>query len=73
MINGTWQVPLPQIVFGPPPWITNGWQLGAIYEVGDCTPLLLRSERTEIRRDPVFRSADGAVLCFLFLSTGVSW
>jgi hypothetical protein len=38
VINGTWEVPSPKSFSGPAAWITNGWQLGAIYKVSDGTP-----------------------------------
>jgi hypothetical protein len=38
VINGTWQVPSPKSFSGSAAWITNGWQLGAIYKVSDGTP-----------------------------------
>jgi hypothetical protein len=38
VINGIWLVPSPKSLSGPATWITNGWQLGAIYKVSDGTP-----------------------------------
>jgi hypothetical protein len=38
VINGIWVVPSPKSLSGPATWITNGWQLGAIYKVSDGTP-----------------------------------
>jgi hypothetical protein len=38
VINGTWQVPSPKSFSGPAAWITNGWQLGAIYRANDGSP-----------------------------------
>jgi hypothetical protein len=38
VINGTWQVPSPKSFSGPAAWVTNGWELGAIYKVSDGTP-----------------------------------
>ncbi len=32
VINGTWQVPSPKSFSGPAAWITNGWELGGIYQ-----------------------------------------
>ena len=38
MINGTWQVPSPKWLPGRAGWITNGWELGAIYKANDGVP-----------------------------------
>jgi hypothetical protein len=38
VINGVWQVPSPKSLSGPATWVTNGWELGAIYKVSDGTP-----------------------------------
>jgi hypothetical protein len=38
VINGTWQVPSPQSLSGPAAWLTNGWELGAIYKASDGVP-----------------------------------
>jgi outer membrane receptor protein involved in Fe transport len=38
VINGTWQVPSPKSFLGPAAWITNGWELGAIYKANDGVP-----------------------------------
>jgi outer membrane receptor protein involved in Fe transport len=34
----TWQVPAPKSLSGPAAWITNGWELGAVYKVSDGVP-----------------------------------
>jgi hypothetical protein len=38
VISGTWQVPSRKSLSGPAAWITNGWELGAIYKVSDGVP-----------------------------------
>ena len=38
VIEGTWLVPSPKSFSGPAAWVTNGWELGAIYKVSDGTP-----------------------------------
>jgi hypothetical protein len=38
VINGTWQVPSLKSVPGRVSWITNGWQIGAIYKANDGPP-----------------------------------
>jgi hypothetical protein len=38
VINGTWQVPSPKSLPGRAGWITNGWELGAIYKASDGVP-----------------------------------
>jgi hypothetical protein len=38
VVNGTWQVPSPKSFSGPAAWITDGWELGAIYKVSDGVP-----------------------------------
>ena len=38
VINGIWQVPSAKSLAGPAAWITNGWQLGAIFTVSDGVP-----------------------------------
>jgi hypothetical protein len=38
VINGTWQVPSPKSLPAFAGWITNGWELGAIYKANDGVP-----------------------------------
>jgi hypothetical protein len=38
VISATWQVPSPKSFSGPAKWITNGWELGAIYKANDGVP-----------------------------------
>ena len=38
VINGTWQIPSPNSFSGPAAWITNGWELGAIFKASDGVP-----------------------------------
>jgi hypothetical protein len=38
VINGTWQVPSRKSLSGPVGWVTNGWELGAIYKASDGVP-----------------------------------
>ena len=38
VISGSWQVPSAKSVSGPAAWVTNGWELGAIYKVSDGVP-----------------------------------
>jgi hypothetical protein len=38
VINGTWQVSSPKSFSGLAGWVTNGWQLGAIYKASDGVP-----------------------------------
>jgi len=38
VISGNWQIPSPRSVSGAAGWITNGWELGAIYKVSDGVP-----------------------------------
>jgi hypothetical protein len=38
VINGTWLIPSPKSLSGVAGWMTNGWQLGAIYKVSDGVP-----------------------------------
>src|SRR5882762_3112771 len=38
VISGTWQVPSRKSLSGPAAWITNGWELGAIYKASDGVP-----------------------------------
>jgi len=38
VIDGTWQIPSPKSVSGAAGWITNGWEMGAIYKVSDGVP-----------------------------------
>jgi hypothetical protein len=38
VINGNWQVPSPKSLSGFEHWITDGWELGAIFKVNDGVP-----------------------------------
>lgn len=38
VIDGTWEVPSPKYLSGPAAWVTNGWELGAIYRLSDGVP-----------------------------------
>jgi hypothetical protein len=38
VISGTWQVPSAKSLQGPPAWVTQGWELGAIFKASDGTP-----------------------------------
>jgi hypothetical protein len=38
VISGTWQVPSAKSLSGPAAWLTNGWELGAIYKASDGVP-----------------------------------
>ena len=38
VINGTWQVPSPKSLAGPTGWATSGWELGAIFTLGNGVP-----------------------------------
>jgi carboxypeptidase family protein/TonB-dependent receptor-like protein len=38
VINAIWQLPSLKSFSGPAAWITNGWELGAIYQVHDGLP-----------------------------------
>jgi hypothetical protein len=38
VISGTWEVPSFKSLSGPAGWITNGWELGAIYKANDGVP-----------------------------------
>ena len=38
VFSGTWQVPAPKSFSGPAAWITNGWELGAVYKASDGVP-----------------------------------
>jgi Carboxypeptidase regulatory-like domain/TonB-dependent Receptor Plug Domain len=38
VINGTWQVPSPKSLSGAAAWVTNGWEIGAIYKASDGVP-----------------------------------
>jgi hypothetical protein len=39
VINGLWNIPVPASFAGPAGWIARGWELGAVFEVSDGTPL----------------------------------
>jgi hypothetical protein len=38
VISGTWQVPSAQPLSGPAAWMSNGWELGAIFKASDGVP-----------------------------------
>jgi hypothetical protein len=38
VISGTWQVPDRKSLSGPPAWVANGWEVGAIYKANDGEP-----------------------------------
>jgi len=38
VINTTWQVPSVKSASGPLAWVTNGWELGAVFKVEDGVP-----------------------------------
>jgi len=38
VISPLWQIPSPKSLSGPAAWITNGWQIGAIYKASDGVP-----------------------------------
>jgi carboxypeptidase family protein len=39
VINALWQAPTPASFSAPAGWIARGWELGAVFEVSDGTPL----------------------------------
>ena len=38
VVNGTWEIPTAKSFTGPTRWLTDGWQLGLIFTVGDGVP-----------------------------------
>jgi hypothetical protein len=38
VISGTWEVPSDKSLGGPAGWMTNGWELGAIFKASDGVP-----------------------------------
>src|SRR6202165_2756789 len=38
VISGTWEVPSDKSLSGPAGWLTNGWELGAIFKASDGVP-----------------------------------
>ena len=38
VVNGTWEIPTAKSFTGPKRWLTDGWQLGLIFTVGDGVP-----------------------------------